>query len=176
MTLMRTKRTPKSLRLNSLESLEDRSLLHGSIQAIPSAQLHELAKSKASTIQGNFSGQTTDSYLVGSTSLYIAYQTSGHAAKVGNLTFDGAEIVAGTSVRKKFAVQNGAATLALPKGTLIVEYTGTQTYHSGKDTFKINGQVVAGSGIYAGATGSLSGTGSFKVSGVKFHLNVKFKG
>ncbi len=147
-----------------LELLESRELL--SVVGLPAPQAAEIIPlvAKRETITGTLNGQ-------GSQAMSSLTQGTTHFSASGSTTVLGSTTLAGSvsySVNKQHAVKytNGVATLADKSGDFKVSFSGSGPKAvAGDYTFSVKGSVIGGSGTgtFAGAAGSFSGTGSLNI-------------
>ncbi len=156
-----------------LESLESRELL--STFAHPAhrvADVSSFANVHRQIIKGSMSGT---GFLV---PVSISTGTARFIA-TGSLTILGeAALASGDSYSvtrsRKVKYTNGAATLSDSSGdTITASFKGSgKATNAGIDTFKVKGPVTGGTGLYAGAAGKLSASGSLNLGTRAFSITL----
>ncbi len=154
-----------------LELLESRALLSaGGVGANHGAEIVTLARE---TIKGSLSGTATVVPFTLSTGTVTA-KSSGALPVVGNVTLNSSEHY---SVNKHHAIKysHGSGIFADSSNDLIdVTFTGTgKMKGSSIFTFTLKGPISGGTGLFAGAKGKFTGTGSFDSATHAFSMNFK---
>jgi len=139
----------------------------------PVAEISPLAKAKGETIKGTLSGHgiAVPSSLTQGTTYFSA---AGNTAALGATTLEGS--LSYTENRQHtFKYTNGVATLADGSGDFKISFSGSGPKEvSGDFNFTVKGSVIGGSGTgsFAGAAGSFSGTGSLDVLTHDFSIKI----
>ena len=156
-----------------LEFLECRELLSTFAHpAHPAVDVSPLARGHSEIIKGTLTGTGTLAPVS------ISAGTARFRA-TGNLTILGAASLVSSdsysvSRNHKIKYSNGAATLTDSSGdTIIASFKGSgKATSAGIDTFKVKGPVTGGSGLYAGAAGRVSASGSLSVGTRAFSITL----
>ncbi len=154
------------------ELLERRELLSTIVPpAHRPADVVPLAKAHKEVIKGSMTG-TGSIVVITSLTGTEKFTATGTLTTLGAASLTGSNSYAATHNKIKYT--NGTATLVDASGdTIIATFTGTgKALSTTNFTFKSKGRVTGGTGLYAGAAGTISDSGSQNIATGAFSITL----